>query len=488
MAALDTPPYLSAQQAPEESLRAFAEQAIARSAGAALIPGNAVRILRDSTENYPAWLTAIEEAQREILFENYIIGRDGIGRRFVAALARRAAQGLRVRLIYDWLGSFPARDLFAPLIAAGGEVRCFNPPRLDSPFGWLTRDHRKMLAVDRRVAFVSGLCIARRWTGSAARRVPPWRDTGVEVHGPAVAEIEAAFYRIWDTMGAKLVTPALPTIPPAGDTNVMVVAGEPVRGGLYRLDQFIATVARSTLWLTDAYYVATPPYVEALRMAARDGVDVRLLVPGSSDLPLTQAFSRSGYRALLEAGVRVFEWNGSMLHAKTAVADRRWSRVGSSNLNLSSWLANYELDLAVHDEAFGAQMERMYLDDLTNATEIVLSRRNRVRSVRRPARPHMPHLQPMRGSASRAAASALRIGNTVTAALTDRRVLGASEAGMMLKFGVALSALAAIALVFPRAIAIPIALLTGWIGIALLVKAWRLRRGAPMDEDKPGAA
>ena len=141
----------------------------------------------------------------------------------------------------------------------------------------------------------------------------------------------------------------------------MVLASEPTRSGVYRLDQFIASMARHTLWLTDAYYVGTPVYVDALRNAARDGVDVRLLVPGTSDLPVTQAFSRAGYRPLLEAGVRVFEWNGSMLHAKTAVADCRWSRVGSSNLNISSWFANYELDVAVYDEGFGKQMEEMYL-------------------------------------------------------------------------------------------------------------------------------
>ena len=252
----------------------------------------------------------------------------------------------------------------------------------------------------------------------------------------------------------------------------MVLASEPTRGGIFRLDQFIATVARRTLWLTDAYYVGAPPYVEALRAAARDGVDVRLLVPGTSDLPLTQAFSRAGYRPLLEAGIRVFEWNGSMLHAKTAVADGRWSRVGSSNLNISSWLANYELDVVVDDDGFGERMEQMYLDDLANATEIVLSTRNRVRPLR-DAGPL--HLNPMRGSAGRAAASALRIGNTVGAALTNRRVLGPAEAGMMAKFGSGLSATAVLAVFFPRAVAIPFALLGGWIGISLLVRAWKLK-------------
>ena len=253
----------------------------------------------------------------------------------------------------------------------------------------------------------------------------------------------------------------------------MVVASEPNRGGLYRLDHFIATVARQSLWLTDAYYVGTPPYVEALRAAALDGVDVRLLVPGSSDLPVTQAFTRAGYRPLLEAGVRVFEWNGSMLHAKTAVADGRWARVGSSNLNLSSWLANYELDLAVYDDDFGRQMQQMYEEDLTRSTEIVLSRRKiRPRGARR------VHLQLLRGSASRAAASALRIGNTVGAAVTNRRVLSGSEAVTMAKFAVGFLLVAALGTVFPRTLAIPVALLLAWFGATLLLRAWRIRRRA----------
>jgi cardiolipin synthase len=466
------PPALS----PDSTLQLLAEQAITRTSGAPLIGGNAVRVLRDSTENYPAWLDAIAQARNVILFENYIIGKDAVGRQFVDALAAKARQRVRVHLIYDWLGTPFAGELFAPLIAAGGQVRCYNPPRFDSPFGWLTRDHRKMIAVDGEVAFVTGLCVARRWTGEPQRGIPPWRDTGVEVRGPALVAIERAFARVWGNMGPPLPPDCLTpqgSVAHAGEVSVMVVASEPTRGGLSRLDQFIATVAREKLWLTDAYYVGIPSYVEALRAAARDEVDVRLLVPGASDLPITQAFSRAGYRALLEAGVRVFEWNGSMLHAKTAVADGRWSRVGSSNLNLSSWLANYELDLAVHDAGFGREMEEMYLTDLENATEIVLARGNRIRPVQDTG---PMHLNPVRGSAGRAAASALRLGNTVSAALTNRRVLGASEAGIAGKFGLLLSGLAVVGVLFPYAIAIPLGLLAGWIGVTLLVRAWKLRR------------
>jgi len=131
-----------------------------------------------------------------------------------------------------------------------------------------------------------------------------------------------------------------------------VVAGSPSTGSLYRFDQLIAAGAERTLWLTDAYFVATSLYVQSLKAAAEGGVDVRLLVPGASDVTLVRSISRAGYRPLLEAGVRVFEWNGSMLHAKTAVADSRWARVGSSNLNLTSWMGNWELDVAVDNPSF----------------------------------------------------------------------------------------------------------------------------------------
>ena len=170
-------------------VRAIAEQAFSRTAGAPLVPGNHVRILKDSTEHYPAWLAAIGSAAHKIYFENYIVADDRIGREFVAALAARARAGVRVRAIYDWIGARGAasRRLWRPLTEAGGEVRCFNPPRLASPFGWLTRDHRKMIAVDGRVGFVTGLCVSEKWNGTSSPGGEPWRDTGVEVQGPAVA-------------------------------------------------------------------------------------------------------------------------------------------------------------------------------------------------------------------------------------------------------------------------------------------------------------
>jgi len=466
-------------------LRRLAEQVLARAGGAPLVGGNAVRILRDAGENYPAWLAAIAEARRFILFENYIIADDATGREFVAALAERARAGVAVRLIYDWMGAIGMRTqhVLQPLIEAGGEVRCFNAPQLDSPFGWVSRDHRKMVAVDGVVGFVTGLCVSSKWLGQPEQGVEPWRDTGIEIRGPAVADIERAFAQTWMMAGdgALDIDVTEDDERPAGEVLVRVLASHPNFAGLYRLDQMVAAMARETLWLTDAYFVGIAPYVQALRAAARDGVDVRLLVPGTSDLPLLGQLSRSGYRPLLEAGIRVFEWNGAMLHAKTAVADGRWARVGSTNLNIASWINNYELDVAIEDEGCARCMQDMYEEDLQNATEIVISARRSVRRSTARARPAAGSS----GRASRAAAGALRIGNTVGAAFSNRRLLGRVESGMMISIAVGFLVLAAVALFIPLAVTLPLALLALWIAATMLVKVWRLRTGGAAAESEP---
>jgi cardiolipin synthase len=363
-------------------------------------------------------------------------------------------------------------------------VRRFNPPRLDSPLGWLMRDHRKLLAVDGEVGFVSGLCVSTKWIGDPARGIEPWRDTGVEVRGPAVADIDEAFSQVWAATGTPLEPDELAprtALGAVGEVTLRVLATIPSTAGLYRLDQLIASMATRTLWLTDAYFVGVAPYVQALRAAAHDGVDVRLLVPGTSDVAWVSHVSRAGYRSLLEAGIRVFEWNGPMLHAKSAVADGRWARVGSSNLNLASWIGNYELDVAIEDEGVADTMEDMYESDLDRATEIVLDTRSRLRAGRSGKRKRRGGT----GSASRAAAGALRLTHTVGAAITNRRVLGRAEAGVMAGVGAMLVGLSAIGIAWPLVLAAPIVVLGGWIGISLVIRALELYGTRRREEEDP---
>ena len=479
---------------PRPEARALADQAFSRAAGAPLLAGNEIRLLKDASENYPAWLTAIGNAERSVLFENYIIHDDVIGRQFADALIARARAGVRVRLLYDWVGALGAAgSKFWRMLREGGiEVRCFNPPQLDSPLGWISRDHRKSIIVDNKIGFVSGLCLGKEWVGDPAHGIEPWRDTGVSVRGPAVADLVAAFARAWATTGEPMSAhdvPSRESMPSPGNVTLRVVADMPNVAGLYRLDQLIAAGARKSLWLTDAYYVGTPLYVQALRASAMDGVDVRLLVPGaSSDVAIVQALSRSGYRPLLDAGVRVFEWNGPMLHAKTSVADGRWARVGSSNLNPASWLGNWELDVAVEDEGFGAEMQAMYLDDLRYSTEIVLGERRRVRRatnmppVRRvddePGGRSSGRWRRTEGSAGRLAAGVITIGGTVGAAITDRRTLGPAEARTTAIAGFTLLLVAVVAVLWPRVIAIPLGVIGAWLAMSLLITARRLHSEA----------
>jgi cardiolipin synthase A/B len=253
-----------------------------------------------------------------------------------------------------------------------------------------------------------------------------------------------------------------------------VVATLPGTAGLFRVDQLVAALARKTLWLTDAYYAGTTAYVQALKAAAADGVDVRLLLPNATDIPLLKPLSRAGYRPLLEAGVRVFEWNGTMLHAKTAVADGHWARVGSSNLNLASWLGNCELDAVIEDEPFAQQMEAMYLRDLANSTEIVLDSKQKVRAPGEPRHARAATTSSGGGTSGRAAAGAIRLSNTIGAAFANRRVIDSAEARMMTLCGILLLGLAILFAFFPKALVYPAVVVLAWMAIALLYKGYQL--------------
>jgi len=460
------------------SVRQWANQAFSRASGAPLREGNRVTLLKDAAENYPAWLNAIRAAKRTIHFEMYIIHEDDQGQLFADVLLRKASEGVRVRLLYDWMGGFgkTSRRFWNRLRSGGVDVRCYNPPRFDHPLGWLSRDHRKTITIDGAVAFVTGLCVGRMWAGDPARHIEPWRDTGIEVRGPAVLDVEAAFAEAWAAAaGDPLPDEHSQDVPGyVGDVPLRVVATVPNTAGLFRVDQLVAAMARKTLWLTDAYYGGTAPYVEALRAAARDGVDVRILVPGASDLPVIQPISRAGYRPLLEGGVRVYEWNGSMMHAKTAVADGQWARVGSTNLNIASWLGNRELDVIIEHDAFARQMQEMFLRDLGNATEVVLQR-NRVRAPGAPTGRRRPATS---GSSSggRMVAGAVRVGNTVAAAITNTRVLESVEANIALIAGALLAVLAVVSFTYPRALAYPVGLFAAWLAAAVLWRGLELYR------------
>ncbi len=346
--------------------------AINRASGGRPVPGNQVQLLIDGPNTYRAMLEVIAQATRWIHFENYIIRSDAAGWRFAEQLAARAREGISVRVLYDWFGSFgTSRGFWGYLRKAGVEVRAFHRPQLVDVITNVSRNHRKLVVADGTRGVLGGLCIGCEWTGESHAGGQPWRDTAVDINGPAAAVLDQSFASMWEQTGTAVPLEFVAgVVEPRGDADVRIISGEPGRERAYRVIELLAAGSVERLWITDAYLVAPPRLFQALRDSARDGVDVRLLVPGSSDLPLIRNLSRIGYRELLRSGVRIYEWDGPMLHAKSIVCDDRWVRIGSSNLNPSSLLGNYELDVLIEDAALAESMEAQFRRDVARSREV----------------------------------------------------------------------------------------------------------------------
>ncbi|HEX5068787.1 MAG TPA: phospholipase D-like domain-containing protein [Vicinamibacterales bacterium] len=478
---------VSIRAASLSALRSNADQVFRRSAGAPLIPGNAVRVLRNARENYPAWEDAINNAQSTIHVEMYIVHHDAVGRRFIELLAARARAGVRVRVLYDWFGCFlgPVLGLFTPLTRAGGEVRACNPPRFSAALGWTRRNHRKYICVDGRLTYISGLCMGRMWVGQPQKRLDPWRDTGIEIIGPATAAGERGFAESWSLFGGGTEPVEYPdeqSIAPAGDVALRLIYTEPFAASMLRVDLLVAAMARQRLWIADAYFIGHGPYVLALQQAARDGVDVRLLLPQGSDVGWTVPVSRTLYRTLLDAGVRIFEWNGTMMHAKTAVADSQWARIGSTNLNLNSWVGNWELDVAIEDAGVARTLEAHYEEDLDASREIVAEGTHGhaplwPAGIEPEGLPRGRAPGATRRAARRALRTATRVGQSISAAVMGSRQLEAWESAPLATIGSVLLLSAIVGIWQPHFLSWPLAALAIWIGLSFVAQAMGFFRG-----------
>lgn len=357
-----------------------------RIAAADASSGNRVTLLRDGPATFAAMLSLIEGAEEAVNLEGYIFREDEVGEQFARSLAAAAQRGVAVRLLLDWIGCLGTpRSFFAELRHRGVDVRFFNAPGFRAWMGLVPRDHRKLLVVDGRAGVTGGIGIGREWkTGVLKQRRAPWRDTAVLIEGDAASDMTQAFDRMWSRALGKerrgshrhLTRPARSTHldpsvhPPA---LVGIIEGEPGRFRVSRALQIQAVSAERSIWIASAYFTPSPSEVEALTGAARDNVDVRILVPSRYDHPWIRLATRYFYRRLLRNGVRIWEWRGEMMHAKTSVVDRRWTRVGSTDFNPLGVAINFELDAVIEDRVLGAQAEAMFLEDLEQSMEITVA-------------------------------------------------------------------------------------------------------------------
>lgn len=360
----------------------------------AWIPGNQIRILKNGPEIFPEMLSAIEKAKETVHLEMYIFRSDHVGWRFAEALAEKARAGVSVKVIYDSLGCLTTDpELFRSMKEAGVELFEYHPI---APWkrGWNLkwnlkwRDHRKILVVDGRCGFVGGVNIGDEYAG-LAEGGGGWRDTHLKLEGPAVGKLQQIFLATWfknKRNGSKVALSSFPEIPPAGKLRVSIVASNGLRGRNQIKKAYLRAIrrARERIFITNSYFVPPHWFLTALKKARRRGVEVFILLPKRSDVRIIDYAARSLYARLLKWGIRIFEWEGPVLHAKTAVIDGRWSTIGSSNMDHFSFRYNREVNVVTLGSAFGAEMEGMFWDDLKCSREILApewTRRNWVQRL-----------------------------------------------------------------------------------------------------------
>lgn len=361
------------------------EQAIV---GSPLILGNKVTLLQDGPATYSAMIAAIRKARDHINLESYIIEDDEIGRQFADLLLEQQGRGVQVNVIYDSVGGFDTpKAFFARLKEGGIEVLEFNPINpLKARKPWLVnnRDHRKLLVIDGRTAFIGGINISSVYSsGSIARRTAKaagdtvaWRDTHVQIDGPVVGELQKLFMGTWEKQRGKPLAPKeyFPALKAQGNEIVRAIGSTPDDPYSLIYLTLISAIgnAEKQVYLTNAYFVPDPQLLKALTDAAARGVDVKLILPSHSDSAVVFHAGRSHYSTLLNSGVKIYERAGELLHSKTAVIDGVWSTVGSTNLDWRSFLDNDEINAVILGREFAQKMLVMFARDLAASQAIDL--------------------------------------------------------------------------------------------------------------------
>ena len=352
----------------------------------------AVTLLWKGKESFEVIFNAVNEAERLICLQFYIFKNDETGRDLSELLRKKSREGVPVYLLYDHFGSIGTPGRFwKEMTSAGIKIRASHPFKWTAPFRYVHRDHRKLVVIDLKKAFTGGLNIANEYSGfHLPRRGRGWRDTGVMLEGPIVEELFDTFSRSWYTWRGETIY-----LKGEGETSVAKrqeggVANGPLRpgtvGALPSLPIFVYSLkgrrrmrnlfrysinhARKNVFLTTAYFTPSRRMITSLERAVKRGADVRLLVPGKSDVPAASYAGRAFFARLLKAGVKIYTYLGEMLHAKTFLFDQSWSIAGSTNLDYQSLMYNDEGNVGILDDGFALRMSEIFEEDLKNAIKI----------------------------------------------------------------------------------------------------------------------
>ena len=353
-----------------------------------LTKGNKVALLIDGPATYAAMFEAIRNAKAHINLETYILEDDEIGKKFTDLLLRKQAQGVQVNIIYDSVGSIETPESFFQRLRNGGiEVVEFNPVSpFKAPGSWflMRPDHRKLLIVDGKVAILGGINISKVYSGKLSRGKKekeeplPWHDIDIQIEGPAVTEAQKLFLDTWSKQdGPRLSEPKYyPKMKEDGNALVRVIGSTPGSDNRITFIAYVAaiTYAEKSIHLTNAYFVPDKQILNAFTDAAKRGVDVKIILPSTTDFQLVLSAARHNYSELLQAGVKIYEYRKAVLHAKTAVIDGVWSTVGSTNLDSLSLLSNDEVNAVILSHDFAVEMEHMFAGDLAQSDQIELDK------------------------------------------------------------------------------------------------------------------
>lgn len=365
----------------EVSVLAALEEA---ATNAPLIAGNKVTLLYDGPQTMAAMSEAISAAKDHINLETYIFDQDEVGIRFAQLLIARQRAGVQVNIIYDSVGTLDTpQRFFDEMREAGIRLLAFNPInplKLTKLWAPNNRDHRKILVVDGRVAFTGGVNISDTYSASSLFRSNSrrrgdigWRDTHIKVEGPAVAAMQWVFLDNWASQNSPDLPDShfFPPLKEAGNKLVRVLSSEP--GGdheIYKSYMVAIQEAKSSVHITSAYFVPDAQILQALKEAAGRGVDVKIILPGVTDSNLVFHAAHSFYSEMLAAGIKIYQLQIAVLHAKTAVIDGHWATVGSTNIDTRSFLHNSEINVVVFGDEFGNAMENAFTEDLRFSVEI----------------------------------------------------------------------------------------------------------------------